>query len=233
MKIVYRAFLVIWLLLVSTGSYAQNSDSDPDKVYGLDPLLYNGRFYSYFLPAGTGGTPFFNGPGFVNGSVTIRGVTYDSLSLKYDVFNQQLILLYKTSVGAKNLIVVSDAWLESFSLAGSHFELLAIQDTIRQIYQVIGTGPTVVLYQWRKDLAIDGGFGNESYAFSKSKRDSYLLIGKKLLKYKKNKSFVAQFDLANQAALKKYLRQERVKLKKASDKAVSDLIKYCNSLSPK
>ena len=41
--------------------------------------------------------------------------------LNYDIYNQQLILKYKNNIGAANLIIISDAWLESFSFKGHKF----------------------------------------------------------------------------------------------------------------
>lgn len=218
-----------------TGVYAQPSDAVPDKVYGLDPLLHNGKYYTNLLPAGTGGTPFFSGPDFVKGFVVIRGITYDNLLLKYDVFNHQLILLYKTGAGADNQIIISDAWLESFNLGTTHFEMLAAQDTMRQIYQVMGTGPGTdrILYSWRKELALDTRLGATNHEFSDSKKETYLYNGTKLLKYKSNRNFVALFDPAKQVLVKKYLRQQHVKVKKASDWSMTELINYCNTISPK
>jgi len=233
MKTLFRLSLVIFLLVTSAGVCAQPSTTAPDKAYGLDPLLHNGKFYTYFLPPWTGGTQFFNGPGFVKGSVTLRGVTYDNLRLKYDVFNQQLVLQYETSSGSDNLIVLSDAWLETFNLGGVHFEILAIQDSLKRIYQVMGTAPNRLLYYWYKELAIDGGIGIENYVFSAPKRESYMLIGTKLFKYKNNKSFLALFDTEKQAALKKYFRQQHINVKKASDQVITELVNYCNTLSTK
>jgi hypothetical protein len=215
------------------GVYAQPSDAVPDKVYGLDPLLHNGKYYTNLLPAGTGGTPFFSGPDFVKGLVVIRGNTYDNLLLKYDVFNRQLILLYKNSAGADNQIVISDAWLESFNLGATHFEMLAIQDTVKRIYQVIGAGPDRIVYSWSKELALDTRLGATNHEFSDPKKDSFLLTGAKLLKYKSNRSFTALFVPEKQAAVKKHLRQQRVKVKKAGDWPMTELINYCNTISPK
>lgn len=233
MKILFRLSLIILLLFAWSGVFAQITTSDLDKAYGLDPLLYNGKYYSYFVPRWTEGTQFLNGPDAVKGFVTKRGVTYDNLLLKYDVYNQQLILQYKTNTGADHLIIISDVWLEKFNLGDVHFEMLAIQDTLRRIYQVMGTGPIRALYSWSKKLDITNQIGSENHVFLPSMKESYLLIDTKLLKYKKNRSFVRLFDPAKQVVLKKYLRQHKIKVKKASNQVVTELINYCNTLSPK
>jgi hypothetical protein len=229
MKNIYRISVVFFLFFMFTGVHAQSPTTFPGNIYGLDPLLYNGKYNSYFIPSGTGGTPFFNGPDFLTGYVTIRGVSYDNLWLKYDVFNNQLILQYKTSAGADNQIILSDAWLETFDLGGSHFEMLAIQDSIKRIYQVMGTGPNRILYSWSKSLDLDTRLGAINHVFSASKKETYLLSGSKLLKYKNNRSFVALFEPSKQPALKKFMRQKKTNVKKASDLVMTELINYCNT----
>ena len=233
MKILFRISLVILLLYVPASVCGQSLNTISDKAYGLDPLLYNGILYTYLLPPGTSGTPFFNGPDFVKGFVTLRGLTYDDLWLKYDVFNQQLILQYKTSTGADNQIIISDAWLEKFNLGNTHFELLAIQDTLKRIYQVMGTSRYHIIYFWSKEEALDSRTGATNRVFTLPKKESYLLTGMKMYRYVNNRSFIALFDPAKRAMLKKHLRQQKINVKKASDLAITELINYCNTLSLK
>jgi hypothetical protein len=232
MKTLYRITLLLYMLIAATSLTAQDPGAFMDKAYGLDPFLHNGRVYAYFMQRGTEGTPFLHGPAFETGSLTLRGVTYNDLALNYDVFNRQLVFKYQTRLGAENLITIDDAWLESFTLGNTRFQLLALQDTIRQIYQVIGDGAYRVIYSWSKEKLLDQNSAKEYYSFPKAKRESYILTGNKLLRYKKNRSFVMHFDRANQALLKKYIHQHRIKLKKAPDQAVLDLVNYCNTLVP-
>lgn len=233
MRLLFRILLFITLLFFTKGAFAQNSISSLDKAYGLDPVLYNGKIYSYFLTSGTGGTQFLFGNDFIEGGATIRGLTYDKLDLNYDVFNKQVIFQYKPREGGVKQIVLSDAWLETFNLGDLNFEMLAIQDTARQIYQVIGNSLYRVLYSWRKDLTLDTHHGATNHVFSKPVRTAFLFDGERLLKFKHNRSFVALFDPTDQAVLKKYLRQKHINLKKASEPAIIELLNFCNLLALK
>ena len=233
MRFLIRLLLFLMLFPATTGTYAQNSASSLDRAYGLDPLLYNGKFYTYFLPYDIGGTQFFFGPDFVKGFANIRGIIYNKLDLNYDIYNQQVILQYETYEGARKQIVLSDAWLEKFSLGNAHFEMLALQDSIRRIYQVIGNGPYRVLYSWRKDLTLDIKYGATNYIFSEPIRKAFLFTGQKSLRYKNNKSFVALFDPVDQVDLKKHMRRQHINLKKASEREIIELLNYCNTLSLK
>ena len=65
--------LFIIMHFAVNGSNAQPAHAVDDELYGPDPLLHNGRFYSYYIPSTTTGTPYFNGPEFVKGSAESKG----------------------------------------------------------------------------------------------------------------------------------------------------------------
>lgn len=222
--------LFVTLLFTSIQGLAQPIATNDNELYGLDPLLYNGRFYTYFIPSGTKGTPYFNGPDFVNGSVTLRGITYTDLPLKYDVINQQLILQYQRKDGGIKKIIISEAWLESFNLGNAHFELFTMEDSIKQIYQVIGNGSFQILYKWSIYLNLDTKQGGpHNYAFSPLVKKEFLLSENTLMPFKNNKSFVNLFNPSQQTILKKYIKSRHINVKKASDEEMTGLVSFCNT----
>lgn len=228
----YLRFLILVLLIsasTQTTSFAQDNPFDFEKAYGLDPVLYNGRIYSYFVPPGTEGTQFFTGQDFLSGTAKIRGILFKDLLLNYDVYNQQLILEYYPEDGVRKLIVVSDAWLEEFNLGKMHFELLAISGTEKRIYQVIENDTYRILYSWRKDLLLNNKHGATNHVFSDPSKESYLRVKNQFVKFGNNKSFIALFDPDDRATLKKYMHQRKINLKKASDELIMELIEYCKA----
>lgn len=233
MKILLQVTLVILLQIASDSVYAQATLLPDNKVYGLDPLLHNGQLYSYFLPAGTTGSQFLFDPNFYEGTVEIRGIQYDHIQLNYDAYNQQLIYRFKTRSGNEQLIIISDAWLNAFQLGNAHFKVLAIADTSQKIYQIIGNGQYQVLYRWKKNLSLDNSIGATNHRFSKPIKESYLSSNTQLSRFKNNKTFISAFSYSSQIAVKKYLRQHKIKVKKASDQTISELLNFCNTLSTK
>ncbi len=135
-----HSILVIVLFTLSGLLKSQDGAGIADKVYGLDPTLYNGKKYTYFLPASTGSHQYLFSPDYVSGSVTINGKTYEGILLNYDIYNQQLLLKFADETGAMNILEVSGAWLESFLIGTTGFEYLDIGKGPR-IYQVLGSGP--------------------------------------------------------------------------------------------
>jgi hypothetical protein len=192
--------------------------------------LHNGSFYSYFVPSDTKGHPFFSGPDFVTGAVSLRGVRYDHLALKYDVVNKLLVFQYQNPTGGVQRLVLSDAWMESFDLGPTHFELYTFQDTVKHIYQAIGKGPQKILYSWNKQRTLDNQMGSSHFTFTPLKKRSYLYSGQTITEYKNNKGWTHLFEASKQSMIKKYLVQHHINVRKAADQVMNELITYCNSL---
>jgi hypothetical protein len=233
MTFLIRTVISFLLLFNLSAISAQQSDIGVDDVYGYDPTLYNGRHYTFFLPSNTGGNQYLSGPEFETGSATIRNVTYNGLALNYDIYNQELILQYKDNLGATSLIIISDAWLETFSFKGLNFELIPLQDTLKRIFQVLGTGPDRILYYWKKTLNLDSFQGSKNHFFSTPKKEMNVYSGNQILRYWNNKIFYSLFEPDKRIAIKEYLRKNRIKVKKATDQTMTSLILYCNSLDAK
>lgn len=233
MTFLFRTVISLLLLFNLSGISAQQSSIGVDDVYGSDPLLYNGRHYTFFLPLNTGGNQYFSGPQFETGSATIRNVTYNGLVLNYDIYNQKLILEYKNNLDATSLIIISDAWLESFSFKDFNFELISSQDTLKRIYQVLGTGPNRILYYWEKYLNLDSFQGSKNHFFSNPKKEMNVYAGNQILRYWNNKIFYSLFASDKRIAIKEYLRKNKINVKKATDQTMTRLIFYCNSLYTK
>ena len=229
----FRTVISFFLLLNLSCISAQQSGINVDDVYGSDPSLYNGRHYTFFLPLNAGGSQYFSGRQFESGSATIRGVTYNGLVLNYDIYNQQLILQYKSNLGATGLIIISDAWLESFSFKDLNFEMISSPDTLKRIFQVLGTGPSRILYFWKKDLNLESFQGSTNHIFSASIKEMNVYTGNRILRYRNNNTFCSLFDSVKRNAVKVYLRKNNIKVKKATDQVMTGLICYCNSVYAK
>ncbi|MCO5267038.1 MAG: hypothetical protein M9948_14330 [Lentimicrobium sp.] len=232
MKFHFRFCLVLLLSLTVFRGFSQSIERDElaQKTFGLDPLLHNGKVYRFFIAPGTRGTPFFNGPDFVNGSVKLRGILYHDVLLKYDIYNQQLVYQYYADNGGVNQIILSDAWLESFDLFDKHFEIVAAKDSAKKIFQTLGRGKVKACFYWDKNLYLSTQLGATNFEFSEPNRYAYLLLDNQLIKYNNNKSFFKAFPAGYQSVLRKYLRQQNVNMKKASEEVIIHVLDYCNKL---
>jgi len=219
------------MVLGALTAFSQSSLKNPDLVYGFDPLLYNGKVYAYYTMPGTEGTQYLFDTFDTMGSLTVRGVTFARITLNFDICNQQLIMKYKSTIGASSLIEISKAWLEKFEIDGRHFEIIATSDTTKEIYQVLGAGPSKIMYYQTKKLLLNTLIASKNYFFSHIQKGMYVFNGKQRIKYKNNRSFVAAFNPAQQDMIRKYIRKHKLIVQKVSDLQMTDLINYCNTLT--
>jgi hypothetical protein len=199
-------------------------------IYGLDQSLYNGILYNSYYPSNVKGDQFFIDKNFLKGEVTIKGIKYNNLELNLDIYKQELLLKYYNSNKVINVIMISKAWLEEFSIGNTRFLYLGLPRIPARIYQVLGNDSIQILYFWKKDLKLDNA--NSTLEFSIEK-ESYVLISKSLKKFHNNRNFVQLFAEENQIKIKQYLQQNKIHVKDAPDQKMEELINFCSKLSIK
>jgi len=224
-----RLFFMLILFITPGIIVSQDAIYSFDEVYGPDPLLYNGRKYTYYLPSGTQGHQFLYSNEFKAGSVRISGKTFGNIMLNYDIYNQQLVMKTIDPTGAESIIELSKAWLEEFHLENKDFILFG-KDDDKRFYQVLGTGPSFILYYFSKNIKLDATYGTTQYAFKPPDKSMYLLRGNDLFPFSNNRSFLNLWDEYEQVELKKYLKKNKINVKKASDKAMLEMIGLLNNL---
>ncbi len=165
----------------------------------------------------------------MEGSVTIRGTCYQNLRLNFDILNQQLLLKYKDDAGAVNILEVSKAWLEGFSLGTMNFEYLSPEQNPR-FFQVLGSGSYHILYYWRKSLDMVAAVGSSDFTFSAAVRDSYVLMNGQLRPFRNRHGLVRIFDRSHRQEIKSYLNRNKIKVHKASDAVLGDMISFIGNL---
>lgn len=227
----YRLLLLLVLSMVVWSSAAQVTGNDPDKVYGYDPLLYNGMVYYYYNSPRTVGNQYLVNDFDQHASVTVRGITYSDVTLNYDILNQLLILKFQNALGSQSLIELSFAWLEKFELNSRHFEVLASADTTKEIYQVLGTGPRRILYFHSKKLLVENLTESTDHFYSGIQRTMYVSANAQKIKYKNNRSFIAAFPASQHDLIRKYLRKHNLIVQKATDSEMTEFINFCNTLT--
>ncbi|MHC1707296.1 MAG: hypothetical protein AB9842_07205 [Bacteroidales bacterium] len=210
---------------------AQDENQSVSSLIGIDPVLHNGKQYTYYPPLGTGGHQYYSSSHYPTGKLWIRGNVYENQRLNYDVYNQHLILFYKDADGSGKTIIVSDAWLEAFTLGSSKFIFIPDNDSIKHIYQEIGNGSMKVLFRWRKEWILEPSVGAHMYIFTSPAREMFLFENSSLRAFNNNRSFVNLFKTEEQALVKKYLRQHHIKIKKADTDKIVRLVDYINSIS--
>ena len=225
MSIISRFLTIASLILFTSGLVSQVPFPGPDEIYGPDPLLYNGKKYTYFLPSSAIGHQYLSTTDYSFGSVTIRGKHFKAVLLNYDIYNQQLLLKFTNTTGGTSIIELSKAWLESFQFEGKDFICLGqAEDVI--FYQVLGNDEARFLYLWRKDFKVEQGTGKGVFTFSTPKKSAFLMSHGEVMPFSGNRSLLKLFQEGERTGIKNYLKTNNLRVKTASDKEMADLANY-------
>lgn len=216
--------VILPLISLAFPANAQDSRS----IYGLEPLLYNGRVYAFGLSNETIGHPFLHTPDYTSGEVMIRNELFKGVWLNYDIYNQALILKYRDIHGADQVIKLSKAWLQKFYLNHDEFVLMPSEDGQKEFFQVIGCDPLKVLYHWQKKMSVSKEVGKSNYYFSEPVKIMYLFSDGTFYEFRNNKGFLAYFEPGQRDTVKKYLTQNKIRVKRASDEEMLNLISFCS-----
>ncbi|RLD36128.1 MAG: hypothetical protein DRI74_09640 [Bacteroidetes bacterium] len=227
-RFLYLFFSLI-LYLLSPYISAQNIIDDK-QVYGLNPLLYNGKVYSYFPGDQVKGHQYFKQKAFSEGCVSIRGTKYENILLNYDILNQEVILKYSDPQGSNRLLAVSKAWLEKFSISNEQFSLINTPDGHKLIVQTLNQGKIQLHNHWTTRIIAEISFVAEHYTFEKKRNTLFISYENKLKKFNSTKDILNLFNDENKLKIKRYLKQNKLKTRRNSLNQLIGLINYCNQL---
>lgn len=200
-----------------------------NNSYACDPWLVNGRIYK----GGNikcEGHPFLN-PDFIEGSVSISGSIFPDLMLNIDLSNQQLIMLIDDQKRAKQIIALSDAWIDYFNIGNDTFYCGKLEDTIKSYYQYYGNKALEIFILKSKILYFDNTTTPSMYRYTEVKNIIYLRKGGILCKVTGKHNFIKIFDKKKQKQIKIYLRHHRHFFKKPDLQQMKQFVDFYSDLS--
>jgi hypothetical protein len=199
------------------------------ESYGPDQHLVNGIEYINLHIRSTG-HKFLDEDDFYEGRVVIDKKGYKDVFLKYDIFNQHVILLIEHPLGGNKQIILNNLRIDEFEINGRIFHKYTFPATGTIFYQVIGNDEMACLYRFKKQeipRAIDQ---NNLSEFTDVQKKSFLYWQSELHAFRSNRSFIQIFP-DHQAQIKSFIRQNKFQVKKLNDAQMHRLIIYCNSLT--
>ncbi|OFY70135.1 MAG: hypothetical protein A2Y71_12340 [Bacteroidetes bacterium RBG_13_42_15] len=144
-------FYVVWLILslfYSTGlAQQQNSDLGGTyaklyesfrKTYSFDQELVNGIFYEnpYWKALGH---PFLLENQFYTGTLVYHGKRYDHVEMKYDIYEQKMLINYQFNDKQLNILLLNE-FISEFSFNGKMFGFFSFSEMKPAFFQVIAGG---------------------------------------------------------------------------------------------
>lgn len=215
----------------------QPADPDTDSLswyiqmkYGLDQELFNGfQYYERYVQYK--GDPFFPENSFYMGSVTLKGIQYDDLQLKYDSYSQHLILEYTDFKNSYNQLIINSIHADSFRFGTYLFQKLSISGEEPVFYQVLNSGPVTCYVHWRKSITFLNFDSQYTYKFTAPIGKYYIKYGGRIQPFTNRKSFISIFPDSLQPEIKRYCRHERLSLRKADSSDIQQILDFicsCN-----
>jgi hypothetical protein len=200
-----------------------------DEKYGNDPRLVNGEKY-YYPYSRSEGDPFLESSPR-RATLHIGGNVFEDQAIRYDIYNQLLVLEYKDVYGANSSLVLPNARVEAFSYNRRNFKKMKGPEGKEKFFQVIYEGPVSCCYSWKKEYRLDATSGSRNYYFTEPVREAYLVTDHTFYNYRGNRSFSRVFDRENKKLIRQYVHQHHINVRTASGSQMGSLMEYCNSLA--
>lgn len=237
-----RGFLIT-ILFLSVYAFSRAQPTVPDgevlfmevleaskNNYGVNPLLQNGVFYeNRYMTAK--GHPFLLGDVYKSGFISFRNSRYEGVSLKYDIFTQQVVINHEhEGIVLQNYL--SNEFIDRFSIDGKNFEQVAFKDGSPGFYHVVFDGDDLACYyQWYKTRTESHEAGAyKIYVFSDDKLRRYLHIDRVLTRYRNNRTFVRAFPKESGKQIRVYLKEQGIKEDQADDQTMQSLLRICAAI---
>jgi len=204
------------------------SDQAEEK-YGPDMALISGEKYHYPYRAALG-DPFFTPLGKKDASVQVHGEVYENLDLRFDIYNQLIVLVFNDMNEASRSIILRGELLDQFILDDRLFKKFPLEDSTERFGQVIYEGEISCFYYWKKRYSVDTKVGQNHYTFSDPIRQSFLSRDGQVIPYKGKRGFLNSFPAQERVQIKAYMKKERIRIRKASDGEMRVLLEIINQI---
>jgi hypothetical protein len=199
------------------------------EQYGFDQVLVNGFLYTdkYWRKVGH---QFLLGDQLYNGNLTFRGKTYQNIPMKYDLYDQQLVVNVKQDA-LSLLVALPEDFISDFSIENKRFTRCTFDDGPKFCQVVFESAELKCLYYWFKEKRDLNDRNYPGYCeFRESEKKNYLILNGVQKKYNNNKSFIELFPVEVNAKIRKYMKSNRIKVSRSSGEEMAGLLAYCITL---
>ncbi|TFH27755.1 MAG: hypothetical protein E4H10_02810 [Bacteroidia bacterium] len=202
---------------------------DAEANYGPDPDLWNGKKYNFIYRSAIG-TPFFEVHGNALSSIQIKEKIYREERIKFDIYNQLVVLDFTDLSGATSSIVLRDDWVDEFSIGSIPFKKFPDKSGKLRFGQVLYEGRIACVYFWKKTYAPTLNDGEMYYSFSKPVREAVIIFDGEASSFKNKKSFLQCFPKELRGPVKSQIKSQHIRIGKASDLEMQALMKFINQI---
>lgn len=242
MNLLLVPLLVVLLCLTERSLQAQTSSNDSliyektlsntisffRTVVKEKSLLYTGREY---IQVGNGmkGHPYFEKDNLQTGSVLYDGVVYQSIAMKYDIYQDVLLI---NDYNKSNLIELLSEKISWFQISSHRFVYLSTKKENNKLnsgfYELLLTHSFASVYAKR----------SKKIPMTSKAEEQQQFVQKNVYYIKENDDYFEVTDKASllyafkgkKEALKKYIKENNLNFKKGLENAIINTVEYYNTL---
>lgn len=228
-------FFFLLLILITSSSFptfciSQELKDDYDKVYNMNPELYNGQVFTEIYRGNINGSQFFVDQDFVIGDLQLLSNKYLDQSLNYDVYNQKVLLSFEDKNGAQKIIELPLENVQSFYIYNKYFEVLDGDGKRKMIAQVFRFKKNKILIHWSKNLKSSASQGYTVRQFNSLKKKIWIIFDGTMYPINKNQDLISLYPIDKQSELKSWLKENKLKIKKAEDPQLTLIANYLDEM---
>lgn len=234
LKRILVLIIIIAISLKISGSFSQGYESFP--LSGTDnsnkqdtirenQLLYNGRIWRnlYYM---VDGNQFLFTDSYLNGELIVRGKKFTGLTLKYDLFKDEVLIPLNTG----RILQINKAMVDSFSFLWQNkkynFTRLPADSSLGYL-NVLYNGRSALYVKYRKKIGklAEGGRYDKFYQTSQA----YLVKDGIIHPVSGRKDLVKALQ-TDKVLIKSFLRKNNLKIFKKSPESYIPLIRYLDNI---
>ena len=183
-------------------------DADPDW---LDQLIFKGSVWQPRMIPVTG-HEFFLSADYFDGQVTVAGFRFEELKIKYDIYSDELIVLWNDV----QPVVLERAAVDGFTIGAGNASMIPgkkfinLRDHFRGLtgyVEVIHQGRSMVVARHTKTIAKNSSL--TSYAQYKEKTRYWFISGTECLLIRNRRSFLHMLG-EHENDVKRFIRQNHL-----------------------
>jgi len=202
------------------------------QIYATDPILVNGTVYLENLSE-IKGHPYFLSEEWLGGDVFIRDRAFPNQKLKYNIETDDLIL--NTGISDSNFTTVrlNRMLVDSFNIDGHQFvhsRKFSANDSLDKYFESYDGRGFTFLQRYSKDR--NGKYSDNSPggSYNEMTTVNFILNDQKLVNISSKKEFY-QFFEEDKKDIRKFLRTNQIKYRKANTGEIKLLISYISELT--
>jgi len=200
-----------------------------ESAYGSDQNLIHGIKY-YNLNSRSRGHKFLGEDMFYKGKVSLDGKKYSDILIKYDIYNQHVILEHEDLLGNIHQIVLNTLRVKEFEFNDRIFYRKNFPGHGSMYLHPVVRGDLECYIRYWKELLPAVGGKQSVFQFTGTKRKFFLVRNDDVHVFTNAPSLLRIFP-GQRGELRSYLIRNKLIIKWADDEDIMNLIQFCEQVT--